>query len=58
MLKRLIRLAALAAIASAVASAMKMATQGAPQRNAADAGGPGSVDSWPEVPRNPESPST
>jgi hypothetical protein len=56
MLKRLIRLAALAAIASAIATAVKMATQGAPQRNATDASGSGSVDTWPEVPRNPESP--
>ncbi|HEV3328861.1 MAG TPA: hypothetical protein VGZ33_05640 [Acidimicrobiales bacterium] len=56
MFKRLIRLAALAAIASAVATAVKMATQGAPERHAADAGGAGSVDTWPEVPRNPESP--
>jgi hypothetical protein len=54
MLKRLIRLALFAAIASAIASALKMATQGAPQHSAADAGGSGSVDTWPEVPRNPE----
>jgi hypothetical protein len=55
MLKRLLKLAVLAAIASAVASAMKMATQGAPQHDAANASA-GSVDTWPEVPRNPEAP--
>lgn len=54
MLKRLIRLAVFAAIASAIASAVKMATEGSPQRDAADAGGSGSVDTWPEVPRNPD----
>jgi hypothetical protein len=54
MLKRLVKLAVLAAVVSAVASALKMATQGAPQHDAADASAPGSVDTWPEVPRNPE----
>jgi hypothetical protein len=53
LLKRLLKLAVLAAIASAIASAVKMATQGAPQHDAASAT-PGSVDTWPEVPRNPE----
>jgi len=55
LLKRLLKLAVLAAIASAVASALKMATQGTPQTDAAGAGS-GSVDTWPEVPRNPEAP--
>ncbi len=56
MLKRLIRLAVFAAIASAIATAVQTAlktdTDAAPQR--ADAGGSGSVDTWPEVPRNPD----
>jgi hypothetical protein len=51
--KRLLKLAVLAAIVSAVASALKMATQGTAQHDAATAT-PGSVDTWPEVPRNPE----
>jgi len=55
MFKRLIKLAVFAAIASAIASAIKMATQGTPQHDAANAA-PGSVDTWPEVPRNPEAP--
>jgi hypothetical protein len=54
MLKRLIRLALFAAIASAIASALQMRSQGAAPHHAADTGGTGSVDTWPEVPRNPE----
>jgi len=53
MFKRLLKLAVFAAIASAIASAVKMATQGTPQHDAANTA-PGSVDTWPEVPRNPE----
>jgi hypothetical protein len=56
MLKRLIRLALFAAVASAIASALQMLTQGSSRHHAADAGGSGSVDTWPEVPRNPEAP--
>lgn len=56
MLKRLIRLAVFAAIASAIATAVQTAlksdTDVTPAR--ADAGGSGSVDTWPEVPRNPD----
>jgi hypothetical protein len=49
MIKRLLRLAVLAAIASAVATAIK-AKRTMP---ADDAGSSPSVDDWPEVPRNP-----
>ena len=53
--KRLLKLAVLAAIVSAITSAIKLATQGAPQHDTANAAS-GSVDTWPEVPRNPEAP--
>jgi hypothetical protein len=55
MLKRLLRLVIFAAIASAVASAVKVVSQQGPSNNAADdASAPGSVDTWPDVPRNPD----
>jgi hypothetical protein len=54
MFKRLLKLAVFAAIASAIAQAVKMATQGSPPHDAASAAG--SVDTWPEVPRNPDAP--
>ncbi|HEV3213825.1 MAG TPA: hypothetical protein VGZ03_10560 [Acidimicrobiales bacterium] len=53
LIKRLFKLAVLAAVASAIASAVKMATQGSPQHDAASPAA-GSVDTWPEVPRNPD----
>jgi len=56
MLKRLVKLAVFAAIASAVGTAIQKVTQGTPQHSAADGAGAGSVDTWPEVPRNPEGP--
>jgi hypothetical protein len=55
MLKRLIRLVLFAVIASAVASAVKLVKeQSTPPHDAADAGAPGSVDQWPDVPKNPD----
>jgi hypothetical protein len=55
MLKRLFRLVLFAVIASAVASAVKLVKeQSAPQHDATDAGAPGSVDHWPDVPKNPD----
>jgi len=54
MLKRALRLMIFAAIASAIAPAVKTAksSSSSPSPDAADTSGAGS-DAWPEVPRNP-----
>jgi hypothetical protein len=54
-IKRLLRLAMLAAIVGAITSVVKALREG-PSPEPARAGAPGGAtpDEWPEVPRNPE----
>jgi hypothetical protein len=52
--RRLLRLAVLAAVATAVSTAVQMLRDRATSKTSGAAATPEGVDTWPEVPRNPE----